>query len=300
MIKGIDTPQQASINLAARVGLALFVLSAGTTGWLLIYAFGGVKKAFSGGVANFFLFPLCPYLAWGIVLLIARRLIIKARTSLVLSVAAVTVGLAGPVLYSDSMFVHPDPQGPILFIVIPMVQLSLLFPTLALAWLFSGTKQKTHIGNVPVSITANARNPMWRLFKLLCLGMFTLPFVSGFCAVLLGYAEPWSGDPTPSRVFATYALPFPVAAGLLQWYYWLVLFGPAFALLLLGRPSYYVGILAAYVSIVVMYTPGTTTQRAGNLYLTIDTIVLLLIVGYWYWGERRKEKDASSRTTGGG
>lgn len=247
-------------------------------------------------MANFLFFPLCPYAAWGIALLIAQRLARKAGAFLFLSGAAVAVGLGGPILYSDSMFIHPDPQGPILFIVIPTFQMSLLLPTLVIAWLFSVKGQKTPVEGVPPSATTNAGNPMRRLFKLLCMGIFALPFISGFCAVLLGYSEPWSADPTPSKVFAAYALPLPVAVGMYQWYYWFIIFGPAFALMLLRSPSYYVGILAAYLLLIVEYAPGIPLQRAGNMYLTIDSTVLLLIVGYWYWGERRKGRDVFNRT----
>lgn len=272
---------------AGLVGLSAFAV-----GGLIVHSLGGIGKAVGNG--DLLALALAPYAAWVPLPLLARFVFRGRRGILFISAMAILVGAAAPLLYADSMFIHPDPQGPILFYVVPLYQLFLLSPTVAAGWFLSAREKRVAVESAPVQ-----RYTRFRLFKLLCLGSLALPFITGGAAVILGYSEPWSGDPTPSAVFAAYALPFPVAVGMLQWFYWPLTFGVAFLLLAVRDPARYAGLLALYLPLAILYATITRFNRAGALYLWADAVTLSLIVAVWYWRARREERSIAQEGHGG-
>ena len=111
--------------------VTLGFLAAGALGTLaaLVVSAGGVSAFRADGI-GFVLWALLPYgvLAVGL----PRFWSARARTAgLAGTIAAVAGALA---LYADALWVHPDAQGALAFVFVPVVQLAVATLTLGLAF----------------------------------------------------------------------------------------------------------------------------------------------------------------------
>ena len=104
------------LSLAAALGTLALLVSAARP-W-------GDNDAYQGwlGYAGLFLlavWAILPYL--GILLLARRAVAVKAGEILVLAGALIMTG-GGLAAYVDAVWLHPDPQGGLAFVVVPLYQ----------------------------------------------------------------------------------------------------------------------------------------------------------------------------------
>ena len=108
------------------------LLAAGALGTLaaLVYAAGGMD-AFRAGALGFVLWALFPYGVLAVAL--PRFWSARARMAGLAGTAAIVVGALA--LYADALWLHPDAQGALAFVFVPVVQLAVAAGTPGLAWL---------------------------------------------------------------------------------------------------------------------------------------------------------------------
>ncbi|HEX9952473.1 MAG TPA: hypothetical protein VGB53_11935 [Rubricoccaceae bacterium] len=116
-------------NTLRRLTLAL--LAAGALGTLaaLVWAGDGLGTL-SGAGLGFAAWALLPYAALAVGL--SRFWSARARVAGLVGAGAVVLGAAA--LYADALWLHPDAQGALAFVFVPVVQLAVVLGTVGLAW----------------------------------------------------------------------------------------------------------------------------------------------------------------------
>lgn len=78
---------------------------------------------FSLVALGFLIWAISPYLftAWLV------KLSIQYKTVIIVFGTSLILAIGGIYLFIDAMYVHPDPQGALVFVVIPMYQWAILF-----------------------------------------------------------------------------------------------------------------------------------------------------------------------------
>jgi hypothetical protein len=117
------------LSLAAALGTLALMVSAARP-W-------GANDAYQGwrGYAWLFLLAVWATLPYLGILLLARRAVqVRAREILVLAGALIITG-GGLAAYVEAIWLHPDPQGGLAFIVVPLYQGIILGLLAVLLWL---------------------------------------------------------------------------------------------------------------------------------------------------------------------
>ena len=109
----------------------LALLAAGALGTLaaLAWAGGGGDLLDAAGL-GFVAWALLPY----VVLAVGLSRFWSARAGAAGLAGAAVVVLGAAALYADAIWLHPDAQGGLAFVTVPVVQLAVVLATVGLAW----------------------------------------------------------------------------------------------------------------------------------------------------------------------
>ena len=99
---------------------------------------GGLSQLAARGILGFVAWSCLPYLIFAVVLTVAHIAAARQSVQLFLAWVTVVVALLGPLLYLDSMFVHPDAQGALVFLVVPVYQLAVALVAVIVAVVWEG------------------------------------------------------------------------------------------------------------------------------------------------------------------
>ncbi|HEX8298182.1 MAG TPA: hypothetical protein VF594_03405 [Rubricoccaceae bacterium] len=114
--------------------LTLALLATGAIGTLaaLVWAGDGLD-ALSGAGLGFAAWAILPYAALAVGL--SHFASARARVAGLAGAAAIVLGAAA--LYADALWLHPDAQGALAFVFVPVVQLAVVLVTVGLAWVLN-------------------------------------------------------------------------------------------------------------------------------------------------------------------
>jgi hypothetical protein len=111
-------------------------------GALMAQVGGDWRRALWGWAA----WAISPYLVLAATLLAVQVLKPHRPSGRTFAVAVTVGGLLGPLLYVDALYVHPDAQGPLALLTIPLLQVGVATATVVAASAWTHLRRLVHRG----------------------------------------------------------------------------------------------------------------------------------------------------------
>jgi hypothetical protein len=133
----------------------------------------------------------------------------------------------------------------------------------------------------------------WQLLRLCYLaGSLGLPIATGLIAALGQFPNGWNGQVEDFvDTFVDYALPFPVAAGCLQWIHWPMTVGVALVLSLFRKFRILVGVLLVWLPVYLVWQVNEWSVYYA-MFPIIDALFVALVTVIWWRIQLRKAQDS--------